>query len=138
MTKTCTGCLNTKPVGEFWVSRKARDGRQYHCKECQRQERGESVKRWRQKHPERYRSLSLRSKYGLDVNAVAIMESEQLGLCLVCRRPFGPERRSVVDHRHADGQVRGLLCKTCNLGLGHFGDDPATLRAAAAYLEGAR
>lgn len=59
------------------------------------------------------------------------MKSASAGTCPICSRP----RVLVVDHRHACGTVRGLICDTCNRGLGMFADDPAVLRRAADYLE---
>lgn len=59
----------------------------------------------------------------------------QDGRCAICADPVTSEGRALaVDHCHASGRVRGLLCDPCNLGLGKFRDDPARLRAAIAYL----
>lgn len=53
------------------------------------------------------------------------------GLCWVCKaKPFAH-----VDHCHETGKVRGVLCGTCNTGLGKLGDNLASLRRAVAYLE---
>jgi hypothetical protein len=43
-----------------------------------------------------------------------------------------------LDHCHGSGELRGILCLSCNQGLGNFADDPARLERAAAYLRGAR
>jgi hypothetical protein len=72
--------------------------------------------------------------YGLTPSDERAMWFMQGGRCDVCKDPINLATCD-VDHDHADGQVRALLCGGCNRGLGQFGDDPARLRAAAAYLE---
>ena len=62
------------------------------------------------------------------------MLERQAGLCPICRRGLGDKPH--VDHDHETGEVRGLLCFTCNVGLGNFGDDVERLRRGARYLEG--
>lgn len=67
------------------------------------------------------------------------MLAAQGGHCALC--PRKPEeqaqgrRHLSVDHCHKTGQVRGLLCNTCNRGLGLLQDDPALLKAGAEYLQ---
>lgn len=57
--------------------------------------------------------------------------------CEVCGSPRGTawHERLRIDHCHAGGGVRGVLCNGCNVGIGHFRNSPARLRAAADYLE---
>lgn len=56
------------------------------------------------------------------------------GKCGICGAVRG-KRNHALDHCHETQKLRGVLCGRCNTGLGMFGDDPARLRAAAAYLE---
>jgi hypothetical protein len=60
----------------------------------------------------------------------------QQGRCAICQttRP-GASGEWCIDHDHVTGRVRGLLCGTCNSGLGFFQDDPRVFMAAARYLE---
>lgn len=71
-------------------------------------------------------------KYGLSHNEYLGLLRAQGGQCAVCE-----EKPEVVDHDHQTGRVRGLLCRKCNIGIGHLRDDPGVLRAAVRYLEAA-
>jgi Recombination endonuclease VII len=79
------------------------------------------------------RQQRLQVKYGLSLEDYDAMAARQNGVCAICRRK--PDKVLFVDHSHETGMLRSLLCLGCNSGLGHFRDDPALLRAAAAYVE---
>jgi hypothetical protein len=66
------------------------------------------------------------------------MLKAQGGQCAICREPPNPKISLHVDHDHRTGRVRGLLCFTCNNGLGQLQDSPVLLRKAAAYVEAGR
>lgn len=59
------------------------------------------------------------------------IEDTQNGGCAIC----GRVTKLVVDHDHETNRVRGLLCSTCNTGLGKLGDNVENLRKAIVYLE---
>jgi hypothetical protein len=62
----------------------------------------------------------------------------QDGRCAICQFwPDFPLSDLNLDHCHTKKYVRGLLCPSCNKGIGQFKNDPTLLRAAAAYLENA-
>jgi hypothetical protein len=66
------------------------------------------------------------------------MYEAQHGQCKICNT-FKMNRgrgRLVIDHCHSTGDVRGLLCHSCNVGLGFFRDNPKFLESAATYLGG--
>jgi len=76
--------------------------------------------------------------YGVAADEFARRLGAQGGACAICGRMDWPGKGPHLDHDHDTGKVRGILCGPCNNGLGNFADDPARLRAAADYLEGAR
>jgi hypothetical protein len=75
--------------------------------------------------------------YGMEPGEYEAMLAKQGGVCAICRTAEwrGKGNSPHIDHDHATGLVRGILCGVCNNGLGNFADDPARLRAAVMYLE---
>jgi hypothetical protein len=65
------------------------------------------------------------------------MEAQE-GRCYICRKKAsgkGPSgQRLHIDHDPKTGKVRGLLCFSCNVGLGHFRHNPKLLLKAVRYL----
>lgn len=82
--------------------------------------------------PRALRAKRLAFTYGMTEAQWAHLVLTQLGRCAVCGRHYG--EGLVVDHCHREGEIRGLLCSKCNIGLGQFDDDPTRLVAAADYL----
>jgi hypothetical protein len=83
------------------------------------------------------RASGFKHKYGIDYARRDEMAAEQGHGCGVCRTPlkFGGAGGAVMDHCHVSGRLRGILCATCNKGLGQLGDTVAGLEAALAYLK---
>lgn len=77
-----------------------------------------------------YQQKHLQREYGLSLDDVEQMRDAQGGACAACR--VGPAE--FVDHDHASGRVRALLCRQCNTAAGLLNDDPERLRMLAEYL----
>jgi hypothetical protein len=76
-------------------------------------------------------------KHRLPEEAFLEMMRLQVNACGICGRPI-TEATCEIDHCHATMVVRGLLCESCNKGIGLLGDSPETVRGALAYLEKAQ
>jgi hypothetical protein len=76
------------------------------------------------------------AKYGLTPAQYEELWAGQDGRCAVCRSALvkAGMKSCNIDHCHATGRVRGILCRRCNWGMGILGDDPDLLEAGAAYL----
>lgn len=85
--------------------------------------------------------------YGVPMSHLENLLAFQNGRCAICSTRWqecaAPKRsryKSVfvqhlyVDHNHATGRVRGLLCNKCNVAIAFLRKDPSIVDAAAGYL----
>lgn len=130
--KCCNRCGIGKSVEDFYRSSRSGDGRQGYCKACDKVRR-ETPERMEAK--KRSAWLAQLRKYGTSEAEYQQMFERQMGLCLICQKPEN-NIKLAVDHDHATGEVRGLLCKRCNMAIGLLDDDPHIVTRAALYLNG--
>lgn len=90
--------------------------------------------------PQYFRRRHLWKNYGMLLEEYEQQLVAQNGSCAICGQPetekWGEGRAGfVVDHDHATGENRAILCHSCNVGIGLFKDNSVALRAAADYIE---
>ena len=85
----------------------------------------------------RARNNSFKNKSGITRTEADQLALDQGGVCKICGlAPKGKRHhaRLHVDHCHATGKIRGMLCHSCNTAIGLFKENPNALRAALEYL----
>lgn len=83
-----------------------------------------------------YRRNNLKKKYNLTVTEYEALLKSQNGGCAICNTTVagGHSPHFHVDHCHITEEVRGLLCSSCNRGLGFFKDNTKIINQASFYL----
>lgn len=126
--RVCKRCKNEKPISAFPKHNTCVGGVSPVCRACKT-------------HAVR------KTRYGVSEEEYARLLESQGGKCAICRSPDPETRKGVhpdmahqfcVDHDHSTGAVRGLLCMSCNVGLGKFKDEEKRLEAAIQYLKAAK
>ena len=84
----------------------------------------------------RRKQILLKCKYGISLIEYNIILDKQEGCCAICNKHHTLFKQALsVDHNHITGQVRGLLCNKCNLGIGIFSDNILLLENAIKYIK---
>jgi hypothetical protein len=114
--------------GNIYVPKHLKASAEFCSRRCKDLSRSRSPKR---------RDQRLRREYGITLADYEALLVKQKNRCAICRveKPAGRWDVWHIDHCHDKGHVRGILCSSCNHGIGQFRDDPALLRRAADYLE---
>lgn len=105
--KVCSRCRSNRPVDAFGKSNQTVDGIRPYCDHC-------------------HRMASMKCYYKITETQLRDLLDAQQGTCKICGCDFGEDqqmrlnatREYHVDHDHATGRVRGLLCATCNTLVG--------------------
>lgn len=146
--KQCRRCGETKPSGLFGAEPRNRDGIKSYCRPCD----SKVANAWRKKDPARHseynrqwakrnhrsvRNTWMKRLYGVTADLYDALFDAQSGKCAICggSEPGGKGRFFHVDHCHDTETIRGLLCNSCNLAIGHLKHSREILQAAIDYLK---
>lgn len=72
--------------------------------------------------------------YGITKDQFQKMIKIQKNKCAICKKVFIGPKAPAVDHNHLTKKIRGLLCSSCNTGLGNFKDSLKYLLQAIKYI----
>lgn len=116
-----TTAYNQEDLQLFRKDKKQPYGRRNECKDCY----AKNIRNW-----------TLQTKYGITQEDYLLMLEAQDNSCAICNT-IETDRHGVfhVDHNHTTGEVRALLCSSCNQAIGLLKEDIIAIRKAADYIE---
>lgn len=130
--KKCNSCKQEKEATEFYAKK-------YSCISCVSLHN----KKWREANKEKKKTLNrdwwYKNTYGISYDEFMSLSQKQNNKCKICSVNLVFEGKSkesaVLDHNHATGKIRGVLCNACNVALGHFKDNIDAINNAIRYLK---
>lgn len=150
MEKYCKKCKETKDSIYYYNAKHNKDKLSSYCKICtnkaneirRKSKLLKETKRGRKKkHPGEVGSKINRKsialvRYGLTINDYNKMFIKQGGKCAICAKlELFLDKTLCIDHNHETGEVRALLCSSCNSALGLFKENIKSLQTAINYLK---
>jgi len=129
--KQCRTCSLVLPIEKFNKDTARKDGRCTSCRVCFNTNTRANY------DPVKKKSQHLRYLYGITLEEYHSKLEQQGDGCAICgiKIPGGNGKNFYVDHNHATGQVRDLLCHNCNFVIGYAKEDVDILKAVVQYLE---
>jgi hypothetical protein len=135
MTCVCKRCGIEKPLTEYYKTTDRKAGHKTICKTCIK---ADPLTEGRKEKMRAYgRDYHLKVNYQMtreEHNALLITQNHKCAICGIDEKE-ATKQKLYVDHCHATGKVRELLCHGCNAGLGLMKESIQTLTKAIAYLD---
>jgi len=116
----CFICEIIKPLDAFRKSNHVKTGYNNTCKAC---------------FSIRDKNMKLKKGYGINLNIFNNLLEKQNNKCEICQIEFNNPSEGFVDHDHKTGKIRGLLCNSCNRGIGLLKDNVNVLLRAVKYIK---
>jgi hypothetical protein len=120
----CNHCDRDLPRSQFYKDKKRKSGITAYCKAYYAGYYKQNTARQR----DTSQRARIKRRYGLEWDEYQRLLADG---CCVC----GSAKDLHVDHDHETGETRGILCRNCNVALGHVGDCPSRLRKLADWIE---
>lgn len=146
--QTCNKCHEDKYMYEYKLDKKVKSGVNPTCNDCRSKLRSEAEKKQRiilnKAKSDTFRKEILEDSnaswlknlvrtHNITIEDYFKQYEKQDGKCAICF--IKPKNiRLYIDHHHPTDTFRGLLCRKCNLGIGHFEDDYILMVKAAKYV----
>ena len=130
----CTSCRQTLPVSAFALRKDTKVPRvRSNCRTCLA---AMATLKNRENHSDAqvYWWSRQLAKYGLTPESWKELFDSQGGRCAICEVDVNGKKRFHVDHDHDTGEVRGILCTKCNIGIGALQDNASIVFSAYLYL----
>jgi len=141
-TRVCSKCGKEKSITEFSKRNSRKRGYQYACKDCcrkyRRKHKDKSIlynKEYWKNNKKRLSAYMKFYHYGVTPEDYDKLYKKQNGCCALCGRHQSELTKTLcIDHDHKTGKIRGLLCLSCNRGVGYLQDDAELCLKAYQYL----
>lgn len=160
MNKRCSKCRESKSISDFYKTTHTKDGCMGWCKSCHLLASRLRQEKYVAQDPAFYKKKAIKERHKLRTDSAYhtrirafrrkhtrlvstgcspelfnVLKQKQESKCWICSTDEKNSPKGlVVDHCHTTGVIRGLLCSTCNTGLGMFKDNISKLSAAIQYL----
>lgn len=155
-TKKCTKCKLTLPVADFHKDKSKKTGLRERCKSCRCKHKSGSLEKKciacgdsfkinnTNAKAQKYCGVACQKyhiRYGISEYEYEDMLISCENKCMICGekekaidKRTGKKYALAIDHCHDSGKVRGILCSSCNIGIGLFNDNVDKLKNAINYL----